>query len=448
MTRAAKAILMATLVAVGATTAAVASQLEPPAMRKSQVQATMDQAKREARGDTPGGPGNGQSCEALRKRLEKLPPQARTGNAICFVKDDPYNLPPGALDGLEPLKDQPWDQPTTPPVYDETESYDIGTLNRAHRSVQPGQIGKPPACYTTAVNSVPYEPYYWDRVQACEWYVFHVDVVRKADGRVIGQAYFRSQQWQLLNNRSLEWDYFVQITMYSNWGDPTANGMGVYVGLVCPDPCRVIDAGNEEPVLAQRNQIYSGKWRLSQPTAVDTVTETWQPAVYVVWAPWPDTEQGWGYGDMFMPVRCDAMSYIVGAGCVYPYMHGKFWLAYNDPDAGHSAQFIAGSQRVLVGHPGEIGGSFLHRIDRGSPEYTANVNAKNAACAAMQQPVGPPDYDCDEYPFASTLEGARTGNFRVQYLWASHNRSAGGKLSGFYSADRILYGDPFWVVIY
>jgi hypothetical protein len=62
--------------------------------------------------------------------------------------------------------------------------------------------------------------------------------------------------------------------------------------------------------------------------------------------------------------------------------------------------------------------------------------------------VGPPDYDCDEYPFASVLEGGRTGNFAVKYIWASQNRSAGGKLGGFYHTERIAYGDAFYVVIY
>ena len=66
----------------------------------------------------------------------------------------------------------------------------------------------------------------------------------------------------------------------------------------------------------------------------------------------------------------------------------------------------------------------------------------------MERPVGPPDYECDEYPFATTAEGMRTGNARVRYIWASHDGSAGVQLSKFYSAYRMLYGEPFWVVIY
>jgi hypothetical protein len=31
---------------------------------------------------------------------------------------------------------------------------------------------------------------------------------------------------------------------------------------------------------------------------------------------------------------------------------------------------------------------------------------------------------------------------------ATANRSAGGKLDGFYSFDRIQFGDPFWVIVY
>ncbi|MGI8809034.1 MAG: NucA/NucB deoxyribonuclease domain-containing protein [Acidimicrobiales bacterium] len=129
-------------------------------------------------------------------------------------------------------------------------------------------------------------------------------------------------------------------------------------------------------------------------------------------------------------------------------MHGKFWLAYNDEKASQSAQFIESAQRTLPGNPGRVGGTFLHRVSPDSPEYAENVAAKDRVCATMEKPVGPPAYHCDEYPFASTAEGMRTGNARVKYIWGSHNQSAGGKLSGFYSADRMLYGDPFWVVIY
>ena len=37
---------------------------------------------------------------------------------------------------------------------------------------------------------------------------------------------------------------------------------------------------------------------------------------------------------------------------------------------------------------------------------------------------------------------------RAYYLAVDPNRSAGGKLGGFSSFDRIQFGDPFWVIVY
>ncbi|MFB8166214.1 hypothetical protein G3I31_07335 [Streptomyces sp. SID9913] len=76
----------------------------------------------------------------------------------------------------------------------------------------------------------------------------------------------------------------------------------------------------------------------------------------------------------------------------------------------------------------------------------ANERAKDSACAGLTRPA---DHDCDEFPFASTKEGAGVGdgNFSVRMVPATENRSAGGKLSAWYSKDRILDGDPYGIFV-
>jgi hypothetical protein len=76
----------------------------------------------------------------------------------------------------------------------------------------------------------------------------------------------------------------------------------------------------------------------------------------------------------------------------------------------------------------------------------ANESAKNSACAGLTRPA---DHDCDEFPFASTKEGAGVGdgNFSVRMVPSTENRSAGGKLSAWYSKDRILDGDPYGIFV-
>ncbi|MFC9235084.1 NucA/NucB deoxyribonuclease domain-containing protein [Streptomyces decoyicus] len=78
--------------------------------------------------------------------------------------------------------------------------------------------------------------------------------------------------------------------------------------------------------------------------------------------------------------------------------------------------------------------------------YKDNGKAKDAACADLPKVDGE---DCDAYPFASTWEGTGLGdgNFSVQYLDPSQNRSAGGSLAAWYNSDRILHFDQFYVNI-
>jgi hypothetical protein len=82
-------------------------------------------------------------------------------------------------------------------------------------------------------------------------------------------------------------------------------------------------------------------------------------------------------------------------------------------------------------------------------EYNLNRTVTQQACAAIAPQPPDPSLQCDEYPFASTWEGAGfgDGNFSVRYVDATQNSSAGGTLSAWYSSDRILHRDLFYVDI-
>jgi hypothetical protein len=103
----------------------------------------------------------------------------------------------------------------------------------------------------------------------------------------------------------------------------------------------------------------------------------------------------------------------------------------------------------------------LHRIREGvDPEYQANGDHKNGACyntgpvadlyidlGLPSSPDGAPDpttEDCDEYPFASTLEGAAHPfwDFSVKAVPIGDNRRAGARLGAYYVDDRMLSWDP------
>jgi Deoxyribonuclease NucA/NucB len=78
--------------------------------------------------------------------------------------------------------------------------------------------------------------------------------------------------------------------------------------------------------------------------------------------------------------------------------------------------------------------------DTNAADITAN---RNASCANVQPPLG---YNCDEYPMASTYEGAAfQPHFSVTTVPVSANNSQGGILSYFYLSNRVLDGDIYFV---
>lgn len=76
-----------------------------------------------------------------------------------------------------------------------------------------------------------------------------------------------------------------------------------------------------------------------------------------------------------------------------------------------------------------------------------NRNAKDAACRGLSRPND--SYQCDEFPFASTMEGAGLGdgNFSVRYVPGAENSKAGTELSDWYGSDRILHNNAYGIFV-
>ncbi|MBD0742227.1 hypothetical protein BG418_12130 [Streptomyces sp. CBMA152] len=106
-------------------------------------------------------------------------------------------------------------------------------------------------------------------------------------------------------------------------------------------------------------------------------------------------------------------------------------------------------------------GDFLHRMTGKENKKTVRQNRYYAkkTCIAVSAPndyvvdpvTGRRSRECDEFPFASTKEGAATldnaGNLANRYsaraIDGSQNRAAGNELADWYALDRILDGDQF-----
>ncbi|MFF5090418.1 DNRLRE domain-containing protein [Streptomyces niveus] len=104
----------------------------------------------------------------------------------------------------------------------------------------------------------------------------------------------------------------------------------------------------------------------------------------------------------------------------------------------------------------------LHRITQSAgatdaARYDRNRSIVSALCNSAAVPGGPAEgKDCDEYPFASTAEGAARheyegevyrDDFSVRYIDSKENQEAGGRLGAWYHSDRILNWEAFTVTI-
>ncbi|MEV8427056.1 NucA/NucB deoxyribonuclease domain-containing protein [Streptomyces niveus] len=244
------------------------------------------------------------------------------------------------------------------------------------------------------------------------------------------------------------------------------------------------DIGNSSTLAFGRDKIMFSSWQVQYFTDDNEISTT---------------ERGSSAAQL---IRCDSATYIVGLfgaarphGCVFPgaYTHLTYSATANEGKVAehiYYAQWFSNDTFPLLAPPGEpaprdkeIPGAWVAGGPDGAPlhritptlhptEYKANRDHKDGACygtgpeAATYDGLGldprpnTPAEQCDEYPFASTLEGgaSQDWDFSVRAVPERDNLSAGGTLVAYYNADRVLAwdatlpepdvsNDMFWVEI-
>jgi len=179
---------------------------------------------------------------------------------------------------------------------------------------------------------------------------------------------------------------------------------------------------------------------------------------------WNLTVSGAGWGNpvaVDLPLatsRCDDTFRPRLAGCVFPGVTGLAGISQSA--APTYARHVYEAQ--MSGLPGRLStGTVLTRLQNVT-QKRANYNL--SCPTSLVRPAG---YSCDEYPFQSTYQGASTGGGTLArtlpwcqvpgvqrtgpsgwsrcMILVGDNSSGGGQLSGSYSSERLLDGDPFVV---
>ncbi|WP_158710267.1 NucA/NucB deoxyribonuclease domain-containing protein [Streptomyces sp. NRRL F-5126] len=160
-------------------------------------------------------------------------------------------------------------------------------------------------------------------------------------------------------------------------------------------------------------------------------------------------------------VRCDSAAYLradAGEGCVFPWVTETMWFSL--AKQGGSAQNVkaglyspASTKPPKAGKsiPGRPGTTPLHRT-RDTTQVDAHRAQAVASCDTYFPGYRAKKEQCDEFPFASTLEGATPAlNYSVKAISRSDNASGGAVEKNFWTLRRIIaddadkVNDPFWV---
>ncbi|GAA2627065.1 hypothetical protein GCM10010411_75150 [Actinomadura fulvescens] len=165
-------------------------------------------------------------------------------------------------------------------------------------------------------------------------------------------------------------------------------------------------------------------------------------------------------GHYVINVRCDSAPYITWyrSGCVLPRVTPS--LRYDLADrtriqtATHIKNALENTPPILPAYAGVksiLGGGYGKEITRhvGQLKIDANRNKARGVCGSYDGS----EYNCDEFPFASTREGAahwpdNYPNWSARVIDAEDNQKAGRLLGRFYQRDRVLASDRFFVRVY
>lgn len=252
-----------------------------------------------------------------------------------------------------------------------------------------------------------------------------------------------------------QWQQSLDITTLRTWGNDGASGadsLTVDVRSAC-DGCESTVVGGGGPQRVTVEQDISVEVEAQSDVSAGAVLESrsWWEATFrsknapTAWTTLPSPI-----------VRCDAKG--TGSapeGCVVKDV--KPTLVLRGGAFAEVTRHVARAQQS--GLPGAPGGAPLTRTT------DAGRQDDNRARACPQNLPRPAGKSCDEYPFASTRQGAASGGqprvfegcglptveesgtagFSRCMVDAKHNESAGNYLAAFYARYRIIDGDDFFV---
>lgn len=294
-----------------------------------------------------------------------------------------------------------------------------------------------------------------DRRNACDSIEIDYTVLQQPSGKVVGTGDLHAVNTSTASTAMARWSSTTYLWLWSSTGTLGApqGATGSLFGH-CPGSC--VGTGgtwtSHPPNLSWSGTGNVDVQGLAPGAIEENVYGYWNVAAYnVAWS----NELVINYSGTALS-RCDNAYANRAPGCVYPLVPGV--IGFSQATVPDFVYHVYNAQ--LSGLPGRMStGTYLTRLTDTSLQ---SKNSTKACPSTLKRPTG---YDCDEYPFASTYQGAyssgatlarsfpgcgmpdpqRTGptGWSRCFILSGQNRSAGGTTAGFYANERMLANDPF-----
>jgi hypothetical protein len=285
-----------------------------------------------------------------------------------------------------------------------------------------------------------------NRFESCRLDFWRYEVVERPTGRILGTGTIAAGTTTELVRNSRTWQHHVRLGLLDATGVVIALTQAT-VTLDCSGTpgCVPVGGGTQWLNYPTQNQDFD-----FQVTSPGTAVSFHNPTPVVQLTNLAATEQAPPRRlDQAAQVRCDSTLGIgLGSrgGCVHPDYTPTYTLSTKDWRVDDVAWHIEWAQNNLQTAWGKKGsGPPLRRLtDR------ERIDDNRDAACPRSRPRPPSGDTCDEYPFASTYQGAALNpDFSWHWVEAGDNSREGGfgYRSKFYREQRILDFDAFWVHI-
>jgi hypothetical protein len=288
------------------------------------------------------------------------------------------------------------------------------------------------------------------RFEDCMFRHWHASLVRNGTGRVLGTVTGYTILWNTLSHLSRSWTEHIEIRVTGVTGEASTITFTAPISCLAPAVPVPVDcqptgvghwAGQTGFLAARRGRVYRGELGFE---SITSATVKFRFEVLMTFHH-PTSPPASFPIQVNQSIRCDSAKLFGSTrGCVYPKISVTFAVSKRDTSVTQAAAFMESAQSEIATHPGKTGsGPPLTRLT----DRRKIARNRRVACRRLRVPNGK---SCDEYPFASTHQGAALAGpdgFKRKAINDRQNSKVGSLLGAFYFRNRVADGDTFFVSI-